>query len=142
MLQRGINILLIEDDLDDTGLLEDMLRSQDTPFTMEILNDGEEAVKHFRAGSSFPDLVILDFNLPKIHGRDVVLEMKSLPAYKDIPLLVLTTSSAPADIEFAHHHGVDKYLTKPSTLEAFRMVVDTIVKLATRRHAPPAAPSL
>lgn len=130
-----IHLLLIEDDLDDIDLLADTLQSQGVSYTMDMLNDGQTAVDHVRSGSSLPDLVILDFNLPKIHGRDVMLEIKSLPAYKEIPLLVLTTSSAPADIEFARLHGVDKYMTKPSTLEALRAVIDTIVSLATHRKA-------
>ena len=127
-----MNILLIEDDLDDIELLEDALKDQDVSFTMKTLNDGSAAVDYIAASDNQPDIIILDFNLPKVHGREVVLEIKSSASFSMIPLVVLTTSSAREDIEFSYSHGVDKFFTKPTTLADFSKIVEAIVNLGER----------
>jgi CheY-like chemotaxis protein len=131
-----MKILLIEDDLDDIELLEDTLKRlgplRGVAWTLDTLHDGNAAVDYIRMGAGRPDIIILDFNLPKIHGREVVLEIKSSASFKSIPLVVLTTSSAREDIDFAYNHGVDKYLTKPTTMEEFGRIVGTIIDLGEK----------
>src|SRR5215203_978778 len=108
-----MKILLIEDDLDDIELLHEALSSRNIPYTMETINDGGKAILYIRNCQECPDIIILDFNLPKVHGRQIILEIKSVDSFKDIPLLVLTTSSAKEDIDYAYENGADKYLVKP-----------------------------
>lgn len=126
-----MKILLIEDDLDDIGLLEDALNSHGVPYALETLNDGSSALDYIETATRCPDIIILDFNLPRVHGREVVLRLKSSPSFKTIPLVVLTTSSAREDIEFAYSKGVDKYLTKPNSLAEFARIVETIIRLGS-----------
>ncbi len=131
-----MKILLIEDDADDIGLLEDALNSHGVSYTMETLNDGSSALDYIETAARLPDIIILDFNLPRVHGREVVLGLKSSPSFKAVPLVVLTTSSAREDIEFAYSKGVDKYLTKPNSLAEFAKIVETIIRLGVKKESP------
>ena len=124
-----MKILLIEDDLDDIELLQEALSFRDVPYNMETINDGGKAIAYIRNCKDCPDIVILDFNLPKVHGREVLSELKSVALLQDIPLLVLTTSSAKEDIEYAYANGADKYLVKPVDTEQTNELVNTIVQL-------------
>ena len=129
-----MKILLIEDDLDDIELLEEALKNHAVSYNMDIAINGSDAIEYIRNCKDLPDLIILDFNLPKIHGREVLLAIKSAATFKDIPLLILTTSSAKEDVEFSYRHGADKYLIKPATLDGIKETVDTIVGLAGNRN--------
>ncbi len=120
---------MIEDDLDDIEFLQEAFKNQGIEFDMDIANDGSAAVNHIRAARQYPDIIILDLNLPKIHGREIILEIKSSPSFQLLPLLILTTSSAREDMEYAYRHGADKYLIKPTTLEQIRETVNTILSL-------------
>jgi CheY-like chemotaxis protein len=128
-----MKILLIEDDLDDIELLQDGLKSHGSPYEMDIANDGGLAVEYVKTCSDYPDVIVLDLNLPKIHGREVILEIKSSPSYKDIPLIILTTSSAKEDMEYAYKHGADKYLLKPTSSEELNEIVAGILDLGKRK---------
>lgn len=128
-----IKILLVEDDLDDVELLEDALRDHNVAYEADILHDGSAAVDYIRTCTSCPDLVILDFNLPKVHGRQIILELKSTTSFKQIPLLILTTSSAREDIDYAYQNGADKYLIKPTSMAQVKELVDEIVRLAGKQ---------
>src|SRR5579871_4334033 len=91
-MDTNLLILLIEDDGDDIELLEDALRTNGVHHKLLTLNDGNAALEHIASGTAHPDIIILDFNLPKVHGREVVLGIKSSD-WANIPLVVLTTSS-------------------------------------------------
>ena len=124
-----MRILLIEDDLDDIELLQEAFKSRGVQYEMEIITDGSEAVNYLRDNENGPDIIILDFNLPKVHGREVILEIKSVPAFRNIPLMILSTSSSKEDIEYALKNGADKYLVKPSNLNQVDLTVDAIIEL-------------
>ena len=125
-----MRILLIEDDSDDIELLQEALKNHAIAFEMEVIKDGKMALDHIRIGKAAPEIVILDLNLPKVHGKELILEIKAQTIFKDIPLLVLTTSSAKEDIEYAYKYGAAKYLIKPTTMERIREMVETIVSLS------------
>lgn len=127
-----MRILLIEDDADDIELLQEALKNHAIAFDMDVIKDGKLALDHFRAGSMAPEIIILDLNLPKVHGRELIVEIKAAQTFKNIPLLILTTSSAKEDVEYAYKHGADKYLIKPSTIEKIRETVNTIVQLTNK----------
>jgi DNA-binding response OmpR family regulator len=126
-----IKILLIEDDPDDVELLEESLKARQIEFKLEVLPDGSAAVSHIRTCGNCPHIIVLDFNLPKVHGREVLLEIKSASLFKNIPLLILTTSSLKEDQDYSYKNGADKYMVKPSTLEQINETVQAIVDLTS-----------
>jgi len=123
-----MQIFLIEDDLDDIELLQDALAG--ISHDLHIANDGDAAMDLIKSGSIVPDIIILDLNLPKIHGREVLQEIKSFDACRHIPLVVLTTSSANEDITYAYENGANKYLIKPHTGDELKEIVKAILQLA------------
>jgi len=125
-----MQIFLIEDDVDDIELLQDALAG--ISHDLHIANDGDAAIDLIKSGSIVPDIIILDLNLPKIHGREVLHEIKSFDAYRHIPLVVLTTSSANEDITYAYENGANKYLIKPHTGDELKEIVKTILQLAEK----------
>jgi len=127
-----MKILLIEDDPDDVELLQDALARHGVLYQMEVIKDGNAAIKYFKTSEVYPEIIILDLNLPKVHGRDVIVEIKSGSLFQNIPLLILTTSSSKHDMEHSYKYGADKYLLKPVTLEQIKETVEAIVALANR----------
>ncbi len=141
---RPVEILLVEDNPADARLTIEVFNDSRTANHISVVTDGEEAMDflHKRgkyAGESKPDLILLDLNLPKKDGREVLSEIKADRGLKTIPVIVLTTSDAEQDVWKAYDSGVNSYITKPVDLEqfikVFRSIEDfwlTIVKLPLR----------
>lgn len=148
--QRRLRILLVEDNEFDIELIREALTHWETQPLLETANDGEKAISFLngRAAetrSALPDLILLDLNLPKKSGVEVLRQIKSSRDLAAIPVIVLTTSDREADINQAYGNLATCYLTKP--LE-FASLVDRIRAVETfwRRHVllprnpPPAWP--
>jgi DNA-binding response OmpR family regulator len=127
-----IEILLIEDDADDVELLQESLKDNGIDYEMVVLREGGVAVGYLKDGEKIPHLIVMDFNLPKVHGRELLKEIKANSRFGSIPLLILSTSSHTADIEYAYSQGADNYMVKPATLEGIRLMVATIIDLASK----------
>ena len=110
------HILLVEDSSTDAFLIQEALRQVAFEHTIEVSVDGEQALDRLRSGPR-PDLVLLDLNLPRKDGREVLAEVKSDPELRSIPIIVLTTSSAAPDIAFAYKHHANSYVRKPLGLD-------------------------
>jgi DNA-binding response OmpR family regulator len=128
-----LKILLIEDDLDDIELLQDACLTHGVSCIIEDVNDGSEALEYIRLNKGTPDIIILDMNLPKIHGRDIIPVIRNSKNFAHIPLLILTTSSSADDIEYAYKNGASKYMKKPATVDEIRETVKMITELAENR---------
>src|SRR5262249_12205112 len=87
-----ITVLLVEDDPGDVVLIQEAFEHNKVRNTLHVVGDGVEAMEFLRAGDSRPDLILLDLNLPRKDGREVLAEVKSDPAFRSIPVVVLTTS--------------------------------------------------
>lgn len=129
-MKNPIKILLIEDDPDDVELLEDSLKDHNVNYEMSVINDGGLVSDHLQKTTAIPDIIVLDLNLPRVHGREILKEIKVTSGYKNVPLLILTTSSAKEDIEYSYKYGANKFLKKPTTVDAFKSTIDTILELA------------
>ncbi len=133
-MSKEIKIVLIEDDVDDVELLQEALTSRNIPFVMNVIKDGSAAMNYCEETSDFlPDIIVMDFNLPRVHGREVIAKIRCNDKFSNVPILVLSTSSAKEDLAYANEIGADKYLVKPATIEAIQETVDTIVTMAKRR---------
>jgi CheY-like chemotaxis protein len=114
----------VEDNRGDVLLVEVALREAGLRFDLIHMADGEKAVNYLRDmadGSGLPslDLVLLDLNLPKRDGWEVLEELRAVPLERPVPVVILSSSSAPHDMARAERLGVSTYIRKPSTLDEF-----------------------
>jgi CheY-like chemotaxis protein len=121
-------ILLVEDNPGDVRLTQEAFKQGSTPHTLEVVTDGEEALDYLYERDGYaearrPDLVLLDLNLPKRDGREVLEQVKTDPQLRSIPVVVLTTSEAAEDVRHAYEHDANCYITKPVDLDDFLEVV-------------------
>lgn len=127
-VSRPIEILLVEDSLSDAELMAETLSEASMMNTLHIVEDGEEALAFLRCQGRFkdvvrPDLILLDLNLPKKNGREVLAEIKVDPNLSMIPVIVLTTSASQDDVLKSYQLHANCYITKPVGLDEF---IDTI----------------
>ena len=130
-LVKSINILLVEDNPGDADLARVALDGSKMNNSLEVVGDGEKAIAFLRregpyADAPRPDLILLDLNLPKKDGRQVLAEIKSDPGLKRIPVVILTTSRAEEDILRTYDLHANCYITKPIDLGPFLHVVRSI----------------
>ncbi len=128
---RPIEILLVEDNPGDVRLTIEALKEGKVRNNLAVAKDGVEALAFLRrqgshARASRPDLILLDLNLPRKDGREVLAEIKKDPALRRIPVVVLTTSKAEEDILRTYDLHANCYITKPVDLEQFISVVRSI----------------
>ena len=128
---KRIQILLVEDNPDDVLLTAEVVRETRIPSDLHVAMDGEEAMDFFHRRDPFadapvPDLVLLDLNLPKKDGRQVLVELKADPRLRRIPVIVLTTSAAAPDVLHAYDTHVNAYVRKPVGYAALLDVVRSI----------------
>lgn len=129
-MSNPINILLIEDDADDIELLEEALKGNNVSYRLTSIKEGDKVMSHLGTTIGVPDIIVLDFNLPKLHGREILSLIKSSEKFGTVPLVVLTTSASREDISFAKHMGANHYITKPTSISDFNRAVATIVETA------------
>jgi len=128
---KPVDILLVEDSPTDVLLAREALEHAKVLNTLHVVDDGVEALEFLRArgkysGAARPDLVLLDLNLPRKDGREVLAEIKADPSLKLIPVVVLTTSKAEEDILRAYGLHANCYVTKPVDFDQFTNVVKAI----------------
>jgi CheY-like chemotaxis protein len=127
----ALHILVVDDDDADALMITEALAGSDTPAEVDRVSDGVQALEYlYRRGqhrdSPRPDLVLLDLNMPRMNGREVLAEIKNDDSLKAIPVVVLTTSGAAPDIMGSYQNHANAYVTKPLDLEAFEDVVRMI----------------
>jgi CheY-like chemotaxis protein len=130
-MPEGIQIFLIEDDADDIELLEVSLRDNNILYKMDVVMEGDKVQEYLKNCKKLPHIIVMDFNLPRVHGREIMKQIKAHDVFKNIPLIVLTTSTAKEDIEYSYKMGADSFITKPTTIQGFNATVGTIVQLAS-----------
>jgi chemotaxis family two-component system response regulator Rcp1 len=144
MKVEPINVLLVDDDRDDMELTIEALKDSKLFLHIDSLYDGEQALAFLKQQGKYadaprPDLILLDLNLPRVSGRQVLEKIKADPDHKRIPVVILTTSSADRDVLETYNLGANCFVTKPVDLDQFVTVVGalkdfwfTIVKLPDR----------
>ena len=128
-----LRVLLVEDSLPDIVLTEELMRDLAWPVTLDVVRDGERALRFLRRGGEYahaqrPDLVLLDLNLPTLGGLEVLRELRADPdeVLRALPVLILTTSRAPADVEQAYRNAANAYVAKPIDPDRFGEVLSAI----------------
>lgn len=128
---RPIEVLLVEDNPADVDLIREQLEESRMLLTLRVATDGARAEQYLRREGEFadaprPDLVMMDLNLPRRSGTEVLANMKASPDLRAIPVVILTSSDAEQDIVKSYTIGANCYITKPVTLEGLRRVVATV----------------
>lgn len=126
-----INILLIEDNPGDVRLTQEAFKEGKRAVNLEVVMDGVEALKYLHKTDEYkdvvtPDLILLDLNLPKRDGREVLMEIKSDDEFKRIPVVILTTSNAEQDILKSYNLHVNCYINKPVDFDKFFDIIQKI----------------
>lgn len=131
MTNTAIDILLVEDSPTDQFLAREALAEARTPSRLHVVSDGVEAMAFLRGEGSHtaaprPDLILLDLNLPRKGGREVLAEIKASESLKAIPVVILTTSESEADVRQAYQLNANCYISKPVDFDAFKLAVQSI----------------
>ncbi|MBC8505714.1 MAG: response regulator [Anaerolineales bacterium] len=131
MRNDPIEILLVEDNPDHVELILDALQNNGLINALKIVNDGKAALDYlFQRGdyvdATKPGLVLLDINLPKIDGIEVLRQIKKDPELKTIPVIILSTSDNDEDIERCYGNGANSYIVKPVDFEKFRQAIQEL----------------
>jgi two-component system, chemotaxis family, response regulator Rcp1 len=126
-----MEVLLVEDSAGDVRLTQEAFRDANRSIHLHVVSDGVEAMAFLRhekphTNAPRPDIILLDLNLPKMDGREVLARVKQDDILKTIPTLILTTSGAEADVVKSYQLHANCYLLKPVQLEAFESLVKTI----------------
>lgn len=140
-MRHPLEILIVDDDPGDTLLICDALA--DGPYTYQVATaiDGAEGLEHLRANPS-TDLVLLDLNMPRMNGHEVLAAMKADHALRHIPVVIFTTSNAPDDVMNSYRLHGNAYITKPTDFDEFARVIAQIghfydeVAVVPRRARP------
>jgi CheY-like chemotaxis protein len=124
---KKIKILLIEDDKDDVDLLREAFDTNQVNYDIDVVTEGDKAIPYLETTHELPDVIVMDLNLPKLHGREILSKINGSAQLSAIPIVVLTTSSLQDDIRFSYSMGAKQYITKPNTIEGFNQAVQSIV---------------
>ena len=130
-MTRPARVLLVEDNEADVRLTREALREAGEDVRLSAVGDGERALAYLRridgyAGALRPDLVLLDLNLPRKNGLEVLEEMRADAELAAIPVIVLTSSSARSDVEACYVRGANAFVVKPLELDAFMDLIGVI----------------
>lgn len=128
---KKVEILLVEDNPGDIVLTQEAFKSAKVANTLNVVRDGEEALMYLRRQGQFasvaiPDIILLDLNLPRIDGREVLEEIKKDPELKQIPIVILTSSEADSDVLQTYNLHVNCYVVKPVDFDKFMKVIQAV----------------
>ena len=126
-----LHLLLVEDNAGDVRLIREAFRTSGQPVELTVVCDGADALDYLRSSGDTtsaprPDLILLDLNLPRKSGREVLREVKADAGLSAIPIVILTTSDADEDIAFSYRTHANTYIVKPVNLDRFLEVIGSI----------------
>jgi CheY-like chemotaxis protein len=141
---NNAHILLVEDNEMDIVLTLDAFRENRLVNDIQVVKDGEEALNYIFGKNEFsdrdkypmPDLILLDLNMPKVNGFDVLKKIKSTPIIKRIPIIILTSSKDEGDRILGYDEGANSYLVKPISFDGFLQVVKKVTEYWVSLNIP------
>ncbi|QMW02795.1 response regulator [Spirosoma foliorum] len=139
-MKNTFNVLIVDDDEDDQFLLKTAFEQDSPLFNLRFANDGTDVLENIDRTDFLPDLVLLDLNMPRIGGFEVLSHLKNSPHYRHVPILILTTSDNEEDINRSYELGANTFLIKPTQhqglvelAEQIRLYWFRLAKIPTRR---------
>lgn len=129
--KHPVHILLAEDNPGDAELARIALLESEFVNTLYVVDDGQQVLEYLEQGEAFPDamlpdLLLLDLNLPRLNGLEVLARVKNHPDWKRIPVIILTSSESEEDVEKSYEHHANCFITKPIAFDSFVSVVKSI----------------
>ncbi|QJD81558.1 response regulator [Spirosoma rhododendri] len=124
--QQLITVLIIDDDADDRFFMEHALKTDSAHTRLYLADSGQQALDMLVLVHPAPDVILLDLNMPGLSGLEVLGQLKQSTRYQHIPVIVLTTSHAPADRERAYQLGASGFITKPTTQQGLSAIAKQI----------------
>jgi CheY-like chemotaxis protein len=133
MAEDQRKVLMADDEEDDCFLAKEALDATGTTVHFSTVNDGEELMARLSECAvsdpgRLPDVILLDLNMPRKDGREILLEIKSRPELQNIPIVILTTSEVEEDMVFTKKAGADAFMTKPSTFNEWVELMKSVVE--------------
>ncbi|MDH3717191.1 MAG: response regulator [Planctomycetota bacterium] len=129
--KRPFEILLVEDNAADARLVQECFQESAIPNRVHVVTNGEDALDFLEREACFthaprPDLILLDLNIPRVHGLTVLSTVKSDPDLRQIPVIVLTASAIEEDVHRAYQLQASSYLSKPTDVAGFKAVIESV----------------
>lgn len=139
---RARDVLVVDDNAADTALLQAVFRQLQMTHRLHVVADGLEALSFLHKEGKFahaprPALILLDLNLPKLHGRDVLQQLKQHALLRTIPVMIFSSSSAESDIQGSYELGANAYVVKPFELDELLGLMRTLVEFWIDRASLP-----
>jgi CheY-like chemotaxis protein len=145
-MEKIVKILLADDDLEDRFIMQDAFNAinlQDVPLLVE---DGEKVLEHLaklhNTGAALPSLVVLDLNMPRLSGTQTLRELKNIPHYKDIPVIIFSSSLNVIEMHECRQLGALSYMVKPFTYEEYLLSAQHFYDFCLAKHSFPEFNSL
>ena len=131
MAARTIRILIVDDDPADAEIIQELLEECATALEIHVVHDGIDALEYLRSCihvpvPGLPDLILLDLNMPRKDGREVLQEIRATEQLQHLPVIVLTTSQEEDEIELVYRLGANCYVSKPAAMADFERLVNAI----------------
>lgn len=139
-MQKTFNVLIVDDDEDDQFLIRAAFEKDSERYNLHFAADGTDVLENIESPRFLPDLILLDLNMPRMSGFEVLTHLKKSPVYRHVPVVMLTTSENQADIDRAYELGANSFVTKPinhqslvDLAEQVRLYWFTLAKTPSRR---------
>jgi len=126
-VNRVKKILYADDDLDDKSWISEANKILNYSLDIEFVENGREVFEWLKQYGNLPSLIVLDLNMPELDGRQTLQKLKATDEYKEIPVVILTTSSNKADIEICRRLGASLYLVKPDKYSEWQQIVKQFI---------------
>jgi CheY-like chemotaxis protein len=126
-VNRVKKILYADDDLDDKTWVSEASQLLDYSLDIDFVENGREVFEYLKNYLELPALIVLDLNMPELDGRQTLQKLKTSPKYKDIPVVIVTTSSNKIDMEICSRLGASLYLVKPDSHSEWQQIVKNLV---------------
>ncbi len=124
-------VLYADDDLDDKAWVSEACKSMDSPLYIDFVENGKQVLAYLENcnENTKPSAIILDLNMPTLDGRQTLQRLKQMPDFKDIPVIIVTTSASKIDMEMCKRLGAAMYLTKPDTYTGWQQILQKLQPL-------------
>jgi len=129
-VEKILHVLLAEDDPDDIDLFREALADNNVRCSVTSITKGDEVIPFLQECPVLPDIIVLDLNLPKVSGQQILQQIKTLEPLEKIPVLILTTSGSKYDYEICMSGGANKFITKPTSNMGFTEMTEALIAIA------------